>query len=261
MRKELPTPQYYTVDLNIHFLQRQMKHPNLRLTGNGGIFQKPLAMQGDRLPVIKRCQPNMIDFMQWGWKPEFYVNSPLYNRQPLLYIKGEALNTYYQPYMLQPQQHRCIVIANSFFAWHFKEHERAPDRKRGKWVKHEFRSPKNIFLLFAGLYGLNANEKQNRLHFSIVSKPAIPSLLHYMKRMPLILEGNDLSIWLTGSIDDCLGLVEYVEPPNFIISHMDFLLGDDEYYKRETFEQFYHTEREDWNDLDEKKLKREKFKH
>ena len=254
------TEKWYKVDINIHFLQKQMKHKSLRMLGDG-LFQKTIAMEGDKLPIIIRSEPYFVNFMKWGWKPEFYVNSKHYNQKPLLYCKGESLNTFYKEYMERPSQHRCIVIANSFYAWYFKKPQSTKHKAKGQWVREEFASPKNIFLLFAGLYGLNSNDNRETMGFSIVNKPAISSLKSYMTRMPLVLNQSDLRTWLSGSVEACMELVEYEEQASFVIPFTEPLPGDDDYMKREVWKEYYHSNREDWNDIDQEKLRMEKYKH
>lgn len=64
------TEKWYKVDINIHFLQKQMKHKSLRILGDG-LFQKTIAMEGDKLPIITRAEPYFVNFMKWGGNLSF----------------------------------------------------------------------------------------------------------------------------------------------------------------------------------------------
>ncbi len=56
-------------------------------------------------------------------------------------------------------------------------------------------------------------------------------------------------------------LVEYEEQASFVIPFTEPLPGDDDYMKREVWKEYYHSNREDWNDIDQEKLRMEKYKH
>ncbi len=232
----------YKVDINLHYLRRHLKHPELRMAVPSGLYSRDPAMHRDKLPILTGVHPYSLDFVQWGWVPQFYYDSPLYKKEPLYSCKVEALNTYYKELFTPPKQNRCLVIANGFYGGHKIHNDPHNPKRRARWISELLVSPKSIFTIFAGLYGVNANERGGKMGFAIVEKPAVGLVRQYAERSPLILTGTDMRKWMIGSVEECIELAMDEDPEARLVPMDDPLPGSDEHREQVQWLEQYHTD-------------------
>lgn len=148
------------------------------------------------MPIISNIDPNDISFMRWGlipsWAKEDVVNDFWKNT---LNARGDTV--FEKPSFRVPIiSKRCIVPAASFMEWHHKETEKIP------YVIEPVNAP---FFSFGGIYDIWKNPKSGEVleTFSIITTDANPLMAEIhnsKKRMPLILDKEDMFEWLNSSL-------------------------------------------------------------
>ncbi len=164
------------VDRQSHFLQSDFI--------NGFDFAK--------VPVILASAPNSIStHYHWGLVPAW--SKDLEFRKNTLNARIETLAE--KPSFAKSTANRCLVIASSFFEWHWN------DEKGKSKDKYEIFSAQDELFAFAGIYDTWYNPQEGRPYnsFAIVTTAANPQMeyIHnHKKRMPILLKKEDEAAWL-----------------------------------------------------------------
>jgi putative SOS response-associated peptidase YedK len=96
------------------------------------------------------------------------------------------------------QKGRCVVPTTGFFEW-------TKDKQK---IKYLFELPDEQLLYMAGLYDYIDND----LCMVVLTHPANESLTGVHDRMPVILTGDQLTLWLTET-DEARQIIEMASPP------------------------------------------------
>ena len=116
-------------------------------------------------------------------------------RKRTLNARIESLNE--KPAYRNSVENRCLVIANGYYEWQWKD-------AKGKEKQKFLITPKDQELFaFAGIYSSWTNPETNELvnSYSIVTTEAneLMSEIHnHKKRMPVVLKKKDRQSWLSG---------------------------------------------------------------
>ena len=96
------------------------------------------------------------------------------------------------------QRGRCVVPTAGFFEW-------TKDKQK---IKYLFELPDEQLLYMAGLYDYYDND----LCMVVLTHPANESVAAVHDRMPVILTGDQLALWLTET-DEARQIIEMASPP------------------------------------------------
>ena len=96
------------------------------------------------------------------------------------------------------QKGRCVVPTSGFFEWTKDKHK----------IKYLFELPDEQLLYMAGLFEYVDND----LCMVVLTHPANESMSDVHDRMPVILTGDQLTLWLTET-DEAKQIIEMASPP------------------------------------------------
>ena len=96
------------------------------------------------------------------------------------------------------QKGRCVVPTTGFFEW-------TKDKQK---IKYLFELPDEQLLYMAGLYDYIDND----LCMVVLTHPANESVADVHERMPVILTGDQLTLWLNET-DEAKQIIEMASPP------------------------------------------------
>lgn len=126
---------------------------------------------GEDIPVILfEDEKLVLKPMKWGYS----MNS---TSQRVINARCETLLEK-KMFAADAKIHRCLVPAKGFYEWDVHKH------------KFAFESPKNHYLLMAGIY----REKNNEVTIITTSANELMQPIH--SRMPLIIQEEDIQRWL-----------------------------------------------------------------
>lgn len=129
----------------------------------------------------------IVESMQWGFRTP-QGTSPVINAR-IETLHEKTLFSYLLP------NNRCIIFADGFYEWAAK----CP------WY---FTLPSHPLFAFGGLWR-PAKDHPNHAEFVIITQPANSSIKRIHHRMPLILQSNEWSNWLSdGQIPECTPMLE-----------------------------------------------------
>lgn len=134
-------------------------------------------------PVIK-MQNNILTltYQQWGF-PHFNHKGVIINARSETALNKNLFRT-----SLLTQ--RCIIPAGLYYEW---------DESK---IKYEFKRADNSVMYFAGFYNnYNTQNAQIKAKYIILTTKANQSVRDIHDRMPLILDGDEITDWLSNTAD------------------------------------------------------------
>jgi len=193
----------YSVNFNADALQSRLQLDEIILPASGFFFT---AFTYPNMPVIiAEGNKNKMVSKEWGLIPTWAKdeNNAIEMRKLAFNAKGETVDS--KPMFRHAfKEGRCVIPAAGFYEW------REVNKK--KYPYYIF--PKDhSFFLFAGIAETWTNQETGEIHdtFSIVTSPAnnLLSMIHNSKkRMPLILDDKEASVWMTAAPETPLTLVK-----------------------------------------------------
>ena len=162
---------------------------------NDSTFQKQSfinAFEFPATPIIINNQ-NRFVFYNWGLIPHWANNNTI--KKYTLNARIETLSE--KPSFKNIIHQRCLIPATGFYEWKWL------DSKGKNKEKYLIQNKEQTVFSFAGLYSIWVDNKSNQTHntFTILTTQANPLMAeihHTKKRMPVILEKEDESAWLSG---------------------------------------------------------------
>lgn len=144
-------------------------------------------------PVISDHAPGEILMFHWGLIPHWSKNDQI--KKATLNAKIETVNE--KPAFRDAVYNRCLVIANGFYEWQWK------DAKGMEKQKYLLTSAEDEIFAFAGIYSLwtSPQTRDPIYSYSILTTEAneLMSEIHNnKKRMPVVLHHIDHKAWLEG---------------------------------------------------------------
>ena len=158
------------------------------------------------VPVILNSNPELISTdYHWGLVP--FWSKDIEFRKNTLNARIETIHE--KPSFKNVSQNRCLVIASSFFEWHWL------DEKGKSKEKYQISNTDSEVFAFAGLYDTWVDKIDGKQYnsFSIVTTQANEQMkyIHNHKgRMPIMLNSSDEFAWL-----DSKNKVEDFSFPNY----------------------------------------------
>ncbi len=158
------------------------------------IFEPSIHLNGfdfPKIPIITTENPEIIQNYNWGLIPDWSKSNDI--RTLTLNAKIETLSE--KPSFKNVVQQRCLVLANGFYEWQWR------DSKGKNKIKYQIGIEDEALFAFAGLYSHWKNEQTNEMvnTFTIVTTEANPlmaTIHNIKKRMPIILRPEDEINWL-----------------------------------------------------------------
>lgn len=144
------------------------------------------------VPIITNNDSNIIrTSFHWGLVPSW--SKDLDFRKNTLNARIETIHE--KPSFKNVTQNRCLVIASSFYEWHWN------DEKGKSKDKYQIFSSEDEIFAMAGIYTSWNNPDSGELYnsFSIVTTQAnkeMEYIHNHKKRMPIILKKGDERAWL-----------------------------------------------------------------
>lgn len=144
-----------------------------------------------KIPIITNERPEIIQDYNWGLIPDWSKSNDI--RALTLNAKIETLDD--KPSFKNVIQQRCLVLANGFYEWQWR------DSKGKIKVKYQIGIEDEALFAFAGLYSHWKNEQTDEVvnTFTIVTTEAnslMATIHNIKKRMPIILRPQDEQNWL-----------------------------------------------------------------
>ena len=175
----------YRVDIDIEtikeiFAEIERRYPGVVMS-TGEIFPTNIV------PVITPDGPAPA---KWGFKRFDGKGNIINARAETAEEKPSFRNAF--------KRQRCVVPAAGFFEW-------TKDKQK---IKCLFELPDEQLLYMAGLYEYFEND----LCMVVLTHPANESVLGVHERMPVILTGDQLALWLNET-DEARRIIEMTSPP------------------------------------------------
>ncbi len=145
-----------------------------------------------KVPVILNTSPEIIStHHHWGLVPSW--SKDLDFRKNTLNARIETLEE--KPSFKNVTTNRCLVIASSFFEWHWN------DEKGKSKDKYQIFSAEDELFAIAGIYDTwhNPQNGMNYHSFALVTTAAnkqMEYIHNHKKRMPILLKKGDEAAWL-----------------------------------------------------------------
>lgn len=187
------------------FTQQSAPKKNVKARFNAEIENEEAYLQSDEIngfaypniPIILDETPNIIttDYT-WGLLPAWAKDEAF--RKNTLNARIETIHE--KPSFKNSTQNRCLIIATGFYEWHWN------DSKGKSKEKYQINSQDDEIFAFAGLYSEWVNPFTNEVKktYTMVTTEAneIMSYVHnHKKRMPIMLNRKDESLWLDKSVN------------------------------------------------------------
>jgi len=152
-----------------------------------------------QMPVISNDSPSSIEFFQWGLIP-FWVK----DKEKALKIRQRTLNARAETIFQKPafrhsiRSKRCLIIVDGFFEWRHKNKKKYP---------YYIKLINYIPFAIAGIWDAWENPDTEEIikSFSIITTRAnslLEKIHNTRKRMPVILQREDESLWLEDNMDE-----------------------------------------------------------
>jgi putative SOS response-associated peptidase YedK len=161
-------------------------------------------------PIITNTQPDNIQLFRWGLVPKWAKDLSI--RKNTLNARIETIDE--KPAFKNTVNHRCLVLANAFYEWHWL------DSKGKRKQKFELTLQDKAPFAFAGLWSEWVESESGEVMntYTILTTPANELMSHIhntKKRMPVILKRSYEKSWLAGSpleTDNHLIVAEAISP-------------------------------------------------
>ena len=155
------------------------------------------AAPGQDLPVILNRSPNQIQLCRWGFIPPWQKKAPTGAR--LINARAETImekRTFRRAF----QKQRCLVLADGFYEW-----KKTPQRR----IPYRFVLQDEAPFAFAGIWSQWAGADQRAVtSFSIITTDANAVVADVHDRMPVLLQPQDETSWLTMLPEDAVTLLK-----------------------------------------------------
>lgn len=161
------------------------------------------AAPSQRLPVIVEDDgASVIREMRWGLIPKWTKPGESPKVAPIN-ARSETLNE--KPMFRSLVRHRrCVVPANGFYEWRGAKGDKRP------WF---IQPAEGQLMLFAGLYDEARGIDDEPLEsYAIITTNANGPMAHLHDRMPVILEPEDVSIWLDSDMTEAEPVEHLLRP-------------------------------------------------
>lgn len=163
----------------------------------------------DVLSVISDGEKYRIGYLKWRFVPAFAKDEK--SSFKMINAKLETLSERVS-YKKSFQSKRCVILADGFYEW-----EKGTS---GKQPMHIKLSSKKIFPM-AGLWSTYIREDGSKLHScTIITTEANKLLGKIHDRMPVILNPDNLSLWLDPKLQDMNSLSQLLVPYDSIEMEM-----------------------------------------
>lgn len=145
-------------------------------------------------PVVTDTNPGEIQMYNWGLIPHWAKDDSI--RKMTLNAKIETAGE--KPAFRDAVDRRCLIIANGFYEWQWL------DEKGKNKQKYLLEVEDQEIFAFAGIYSSWRNPQSGELisSYSVLTTEAneLMSRIHnHKKRMPVVLNRKDRSLWLQNS--------------------------------------------------------------
>jgi putative SOS response-associated peptidase YedK len=151
--------------------------------------------------VLNDGKRHRVGEIKWGFVPAFAKDEKI--GYSMINAKSETLAE--KPsYKDSFRSRRCVVLADGFYEWKTDGSSKQPYR---------FHMGEGTLFALAGLWTQYVKEDGSKLFTcTIITTQANEDLADLHDRMPVILEGEDLSTWLNPNATDLQALTKILKP-------------------------------------------------
>ncbi len=166
-------------------------------------------------PVMLNHGKRSIHPMRWGLIPFWAKDTSIGSR--MINARSETISEKPSFRNLLPKK-RCIVVSDGYYEW-----KRLNGRKIPCYIRH----PGKKLLPMAGLYDTwESPNGQSVQSYTVITTSPSPQLSEIHHRMPVILEPDDLDVWMdirNHPPDEVLPLLKSYTPPLEVYFVSDFV--------------------------------------
>ena len=175
----------YKIDINIETIQEIFAEIERRFPGV--VMSTGEVYPTDVVPILTGDGPAPAS---WGFKRYDGKGRVINARAETADVKPMFRNAF--------RKGRCVIPTAGFFEWTKDKHK----------IKYLFELPDEQLLYMAGLYDYIDND----LCMVVLTHPANESVSGVHERMPVILTGDQLTLWLSET-DEARQIIEMASPP------------------------------------------------
>ncbi len=142
---------------------------------------------GEQAPILIQSSPDEIELVQahWGLIPHWSEDRSF----ALKMINARAETVSQKPAYKEAFRHRrCLVIAGGFYTWVGETEHKQP---------YVIGLQKDLPMIMAGIWEIWQQEQEEIVSFTIITSQAVPKLVRYCQRMPVILPASRHEEWLS----------------------------------------------------------------
>jgi putative SOS response-associated peptidase YedK len=152
-----------------------------------------------KLATVLSESPEEVSYLNWGLVPFWVKDKEQAKKSASFCLNAIGEEIFDKPsYRIPIRKQRCVIPINGFFEW--------MDVKKVKFPHYIFLKDREIFSV-AGVYDNWVDKETGEVHrtFSMVTTAANPLMerIHNLKkRMPLILQRDDIDKWLDNTASE-----------------------------------------------------------
>lgn len=167
-----------------------------------------IALSQNIATVRHMGEHNKLDFIKWGLLPHWardQTHSP---------INARSENVHEKPMFQHAiKYNRCIIPASGFYEWMLKDNHKQP---------YYIRLSNSGIMGFAGIWERwNAEDGTEVETCCILTTPANELMKPIHERMPVIIQPDDYTLWLSRNMHEPLELQRMYKPypPELMVAH------------------------------------------
>lgn len=161
----------------------------------------------DLISLVSDGEKFRVGLLKWGFVPEFKqkLNKPIIN------ARSETVDKLFS-FKKSFYERRCVILADGFFEW---------ERSSGTKTPYRFVLKNKRIFAFAGLWTVSVDELNQKVYTTtIITTKANSLMMDIHDRMPVILNEDQVKIWLDHKLKDQEALKKILVP--FDSVYMDF---------------------------------------
>lgn len=161
----------------------------------------------DLISLVSDGEKFRVGLLKWGFVPDFKQNL----NKPIINARSETVDKLFS-FKKSFYERRCVILADGFFEW---------ERSSGTKTPYRFVLKNKRIFAFAGLWTVSVDELNQKVYTTtIITTKANSLMMDIHDRMPVILNEDQVKIWLDPKLKDQEALKKILVP--FDSVYMDF---------------------------------------
>jgi len=177
---------------------------NIQKSSLGNFVPRYNIAPSSEIPVIRddpKETGKTLDAFRWGFMPHWI--KPEMSLKPMINARAETLAE--KPSFRDAfKRNRCLIVADGFYEWKRENNQKTPMYIHLK---------SNELFVFAGIWSeIKLAGQQPVFTAGIITTQANDLMRPIHDRMPVILEGDAMDLWLDSKISDTAQLTHLLKP-------------------------------------------------